>query len=100
MAILSTEDFDAVRVDESSVTLGTNGVIKHTAAHFEDVNFDGRADLVLHFETQDTGIACGDTEVMLTGLTNDDRMPLEGSDSIVTVGCENESKKGQSKKGK
>ena len=46
---------------------------------------DGDLDLVVHFRTQDTGIACGDTEVTLTGETFGGS--IEGRDSIVTTGC-------------
>ena len=58
----------------------------HNSGHFEDVDEDGDLDLVLHFMTQESGIQCGDTEVSLTAETFDGQ-PIQGSDSIVTVGC-------------
>ena len=39
---------------------------------------------MLHFRTQETGIADGDTEVCLTGQTHDGAT-IEGCDSIKTV---------------
>ncbi len=42
--------------------------------------------MLLHFRTQDTGIACGDESASLTGETLDGQ-PFEGTDSIETVGC-------------
>ncbi|MDW7726749.1 MAG: hypothetical protein SCH70_06470, partial [Candidatus Methanoperedens sp.] len=42
--------------------------------------------LMLHFNTQDTGIQCGDTQVTLTGKTYDGQ-DITGMDSIVTTGC-------------
>jgi hypothetical protein len=56
----------------------------HKQAHFEDVDADGGLDLLLHFRTQDTGIAPGDTEVCLIGQTYHG-VPIEGCDSVRTV---------------
>jgi hypothetical protein len=42
---------------------------------------------VLHFRTQETGIACGDTSVSLTGETFNGDL-IQGADSIKTVGCQ------------
>ncbi len=47
---------------------------------------DGDLDLVLHFRTQETGIACGETEADLTGETFDGQV-IEGFDSINIVKC-------------
>ena len=52
---------------------------------FEAFDKDGDNDLVIHFRTQETGIACGDTEATLTGETFTGEMIL-GSDMILTVG--------------
>ena len=50
--------------------------ITHIAGHIFDVNVDGFPDLVLHFNTTETGIACGDTLASLTGRRSADR-PLK-----------------------
>ena len=42
--------------------------------------------MVVHFKTQETGIACGDTSATLTGETFDGTA-IEGSESVDTVGC-------------
>ncbi|MGD8616476.1 MAG: hypothetical protein PVI91_12545 [Gammaproteobacteria bacterium] len=83
--MLTTEDFDASTVDVNSVQFGPNGA---QPVHYalEDVDVDTDWDLVLHFNTQETGIACGDTEAMLTGQTLDG-LPIAGTDSVETVGC-------------
>ena len=52
----------------------------------EDVNGDGDADLLLFFNTQDTGIQCRETSASLTGKTVSGQV-IEGSDAIITVGC-------------
>jgi hypothetical protein len=88
VAVLTTQDFDASQLDLSTITFGPNAALEsHERAHIEDVDLDGLMDMVLHFNTQDTGIACGDTEATLTGETYDGRA-ISGTDSIVTVNCD------------
>lgn len=87
VAILSTNTFDATTIDPLSVQFGPDGAMEaHGMGHIEDVDDDGHDDLVLHFRTQETGIACGDTSASLTGETFDGRH-IQGADSIQTVGC-------------
>ena len=74
-------------MDPLSVEFGPEGATEaHGKGYIEDVNGDGKPDLVLHFRTQETGIACGDTEAVLTGETFAGD-PLQGADAIKTVGC-------------
>lgn len=87
VAIITTDDFDAVKVDPLSVTFGPRRAAEaHGKGHLEDVDNDGDLDLLLHFDTEDTGIQCGDTSATLVGKTFDKQM-IAGSDSIVPVGC-------------
>ena len=87
VAILTTDDFDAWDVDASTLAFGPNGaVISHVTGHAEDVDSDGDIDLVVHFSTPDTGIACGDTEATLTGQTVGGQA-FEGTNAIKTPGC-------------
>ena len=87
VAILTTDTFDATTVNPLSVKFGPKGATEaHGCGHIEDVNGDGKNDLVLHFRTQDTGIKCGDTSASLTGETFSGQA-IEGSDSIRTMGC-------------
>lgn len=87
VAILTTATFDATTVDLTTVRFGATGT-ESVPAHFalEDVDGDGDTDLILHFNTQDTGIVCGATSAFLTGKTLSGQA-IEGSDSIKTVGC-------------
>ena len=87
VAILTTDDFDALQVDPLSVELGPSGATEvHERGHVTDIDGDGDLDLLLHFDVRDTGIACGDTEATLIGETYSG-MPITGSDAISTVGC-------------
>ena len=87
VAILTTDILDATFVDPLSVRFGPKGAKEaHNKGHIEDVNRDGEPDLVLHFKTQATGIQCDDTSASLTGETFDGD-PIQGADSIKTVGC-------------
>ena len=52
----------------------------------EDVDKDGRLDMLLFFATEKTGILCGVTSVILKAKTWDG-LDLEGTDTIRTVEC-------------
>lgn len=81
VAILTTDDFDATTVDVSSVAFGPDGASEaHGKGHFEDVDGDGDTDLVMHFKTQDAGIASGDEEACLTGVA--DGKDITGCDVV------------------
>ena len=60
VALLSTPEFaDPSAVDVTSARFGPAGATAAHGGHIEDVNGDGNFDLVLHFKTPETGIACG-----------------------------------------
>ena len=86
VAILSDASFDASSVAVISLAFGPAGAQAAHGGHIDDVNDDGFPDLVVHFRTQDTGIACGDTVATLTGETLGGQ-DVEGQDSVTTVGC-------------
>jgi hypothetical protein len=91
VAILSTPSFDATTVDATTVCFGDaedpaqrDCTEAHSTGHIEDVDLDGDLDLVLHYETQQTGIDLGDTQACLTGQTFGGT-PIEGCDSVRTL---------------
>ena len=87
VAILMTDDFNPWDVDPSTIAFGPDGAsVAHSRVHAVDVDRDGDIDMVVHFKTRETGIACGDTEATLTGQTFDGTA-FEGTDSVQTVGC-------------
>lgn len=87
VAILTNAAFNAANVDPASVRFGATGT-EAAAVHsaMEDVDGDGDVDMILHFRTQQTGIACGATMASLTGRTIGGQA-FQGSDSVVTRGC-------------
>jgi hypothetical protein len=83
----STEHFDALTIDPSSLRLGPyQATATNSPGLIEDVNSDGMPDLVLYFNTQDTGILCRDTSVLITGETSDG-LTIMGTQAIQTEGC-------------
>jgi hypothetical protein len=86
VAIMTTATFDALTVDPLTVKFGPAGAVEaHGKGHPEDVDGDGKLDLVLHFGTQESGIKAGDVSAGLTGKTFAGQ-DIAGSDAIVTVG--------------
>jgi hypothetical protein len=88
VAVLTTDEFDATEdIDPLTIRFGpAEATPVGGSTCFEDVDEDGDFDLLLRFRTQDTGIQCGETSVLLRAEDHEGA-PLEGSDSIVTVGC-------------
>lgn len=87
IAILTTDTFDATQVNPDTVAFGPYGVSEsHGRGHVKDVDGDGDADMILHFNTSQTGITCGDAEATLSGETFGG-VPVMGSDSVNAVNC-------------
>jgi uncharacterized delta-60 repeat protein len=91
VAIMTTGVFDAATVDPSTVCFGDVGAVTerdcteaHGRGHAEDVDGDGRPDLVLHFESGETGIDAGDESACLSGRTRGG-VAIHGCDSIRTT---------------
>ena len=61
----------------------------HGRGHLQDVDCDDDLDLVLRFNTQDAGIACGDTSATLIGLTCSGQ-PIQGSHSVKAIESAND----------
>ena len=90
VAILTTDELDATDIAWSTVCFGDAEAPEqrdcteaHGSGHREDVNRDGRVDLVLHFDVAETGIDPEDSRACLTGRTTEG-VKIEGCDSIVT----------------
>lgn len=86
VAILTTNGFDATTVNPVTVRFGRTGT-EASSVHWalEDVNGDGKPDLVLQFLTQTTGFQPGDSQAVLMGRFFDGR-PFRGFATIQTGG--------------
>lgn len=92
VAILGGANFDATKVDDSTVKLeglavkavGKKG---NLLSHIEDVNADGLSDLVVQIQDQDNTFQEGTTTATLTGKLKAEfgGTPIEGTDSICIV---------------
>jgi len=70
VSVLTTDDFDAARIDPSTVRFGPGEAQPHrNSGKISDVDGDGRPDMVLHFSTVAANLSCGDEEATLTGRT-------------------------------
>jgi len=86
VASLTTNTFDAMTVDRSTVLFGATGAeAVPVRSALEDGDGDGDNDLILHLATQDTGIQCGDISAFLTGETFGGQA-IDESHSIETEG--------------
>jgi hypothetical protein len=83
VAILSTANFDATTVDPSSVRFGP-AASSPTHSQVEDVNGDGKPDLLLQFTMAQTGIYSGESRVCLSGQSATVGLVV-GCDSISTT---------------
>jgi len=82
VAILTTDDFDAATVDGAAVRFA--GAEAVHGGHVEDVDGDGAADWIGHFNTQDAKAALqGETEATLV-IIEDGDVVAEGSDAVDT----------------
>ena len=83
VAILSTDTFDATTVDPASLLFAGAPALS-TGLGFEDVNGDGRLDLIAHFDTSSLNLTQSAVEACVTGETFDGQ-PFEGCDSVRIV---------------
>jgi len=88
VAIMSTATFDARTVDPSTVTLAS-APVKLTGkgqpiTSVQDVNGDGRLDLVVNVQTNALQLSSTDTVAVLKGRTRSGQ-PIKGSDSVRVV---------------
>ena len=79
-------DLDALQIDPASLRFGPGGTSNAISPIPTDLDGDTDTDVIFGFEVLDSGIFCGDTEVVLEGAQYDG-YPLIGVDNITTVDC-------------
>jgi probable HAF family extracellular repeat protein len=79
-------DFDATQINADSVQIGPGLAPNIALPLSSDFDNDGDADLSVGFRVEDSGIACGDTEISISGETYSGEL-FTGSDSINTTDC-------------
>ncbi|MBE0526754.1 MAG: hypothetical protein IH631_07415, partial [Candidatus Thorarchaeota archaeon] len=85
VAILTTDDFDASSVNPVTVEFVGASPVKW---QFNDVDYDGDMDMLLHFNTQDLDLTKDSTDATLTGETSDFQL-IQGTDSVRIVPIRN-----------
>lgn len=87
VAVLTTPEFDAGRIDRATARLRSGG---HRAgarsSRRYDSDSDGDRDVVLRFATRRAGIRCGTLAARLTARLRDGTR-IRGSDTVEPVGC-------------
>ena len=81
MAVLTTDEFDALTVDPTTVLFADAPPVKWK---MEDVDYDGDMDMLIHFKTQELNLSQDSTEATLTGETMSGT-PIEGTDTVNIV---------------
>jgi len=82
VAILTTDELDALTVDLNSIIFAGATPAKWRV---QDIDGDGNDDLLLHFKTTDlSDLSASSTEAVLSGTTSDS-VPFSGKDSVKIV---------------
>ena len=82
MAVLTTDDFDAITVVDPVTVLFAGASPLRWA--MEDVDGDGDVDLLFHFRTQELDLDESSTEAFLTGYTYGEGF-IWGTDTVNIV---------------
>ena len=81
VAVLTTDDFDAIDLDPVTVIFAGASPLRWVK---QDVDWDGDMDLLFHFDALELGLTGSSTDAVLSGKTFDG-ISVEGVDSIKIV---------------
>ena len=79
-------DFNATTVDPGTLRFGPAGGQNSAIPLSFDLDSDGDTDMIFGFRVEESGIACSDTDVMISGETFSGQQFI-GADSITTTEC-------------
>ena len=91
VALLSSDNFEATKVDQSTLRFGSTGkedsLVSCNGGRGTDVNHDGKLDLICHFDLRKANFALSESEGTITGKTGDGQ-DFEGHGwlKVVTLG--------------
>jgi hypothetical protein len=87
VAMLSTAAFDATTLDQTTIRFGPTGTEAGPARTVtEDVDRDGRQDLMSLFRVADLELPCGGVALLLTAETASGGA-VAGSERVTVIGC-------------
>ncbi len=87
VAVLSTSQFDAMSINPQTIRVGPTGTeAEPFRSMSDDVNRDGRTDLMVLIRVQDMKAKCGDKVIRLTAKTKTGA-DVEGSEDVRMEGC-------------
>ena len=87
IALLSTAQFDAALADPATIRVGPSGSEAEPFRTMrEDVNRDGRMDLLVLVRMDALNVSCGVTSIRLTGKTSKG-VDIEGPEAVTVEGC-------------
>jgi hypothetical protein len=89
VAIFSSHDFNATKIDPHSLKFGPEEALIKCKMIVIDKNKDGLKDIIATFITRETGIKCDQGEAVITGKTKSG-IGITGRDFIRVVGCNDE----------
>ncbi len=84
VAILGSASYDVTTIDPTSVKFGPKGAPNVGMPFFQDVNSDGKPDLILSVAPASAGVGCSDTALVVTGLTYG-KQAWSGSEAVQTT---------------
>ena len=88
IAILSSKQFDATKVDPASIRAGAEGTEASIfRSALEDVDNDRDTDMMLLFRVVELRLSCGGKSVTVRGKTVDGQN-FEGTEMVTMTGCD------------